>query len=48
VGEGDTSRLSDLRVLFLPTGPLQDIAVHGSWHDRYIALAGRFDELTRR
>lgn len=45
---GDTSRLSELRVLFLPSGPLQDIAIDSGWHNKYMTLASRFDELSRR
>jgi hypothetical protein len=45
---GDTSRLPELRVLFLPTGPLQDISVDSGWADKYMRLAGRFDEFYPR
>lgn len=40
---GDTGRVRDLHVLFLPTGPLQDIAIDSRWHDQYMELADRFD-----
>jgi hypothetical protein len=43
--EGDTSRLRELRVLFLPTGPLQDIAIDSGWVDQYMNLSSRFDAL---
>lgn len=42
---GDTSGLSELRVLFLPSGPLQDIAIDSGWHNKFMTLASRFDEL---
>ena len=42
---GDTSRLAELRVLFLPTGPLQDIAIDSGWSDTYMRLASRFEQL---
>ena len=45
LGAGDTGRLSELHVLFLPTGPLQDIAIDSGWHDNYMTLASRFDDL---
>jgi hypothetical protein len=45
---GDLRGLSDLRVLFLPTGPLQDIAIDSGWHEIYLVLASRFDEAYRR
>jgi hypothetical protein len=42
---GDAARLRELRVLFLPTGPLQDIAIDSGWHDEYLVLARRADQL---
>jgi hypothetical protein len=48
LGTGDTSRLRELHVLFLPSGPLQDIAIDSGWHDKYMTLASRFDELYRQ
>jgi hypothetical protein len=44
--QGDRSRLPDLRVLFLPTGALQEIAISSGWSDRYLSLASRFDRLS--
>jgi hypothetical protein len=32
-----------LRVLFAPTGPLQEVSLSSGWGDAFIALAGRFD-----
>ena len=46
--ENDTGRLGDLRVLFLRTGPLQDIAIDSGWHEMYVALASRFDDAYRK
>ena len=30
-------------MLFLPTGPLQEVAISSGWGDDFIALADRFD-----
>ncbi|GAA4581424.1 hypothetical protein GCM10023194_12620 [Planotetraspora phitsanulokensis] len=43
---GDLSRRSDLRLLFAPTGRLQELAIGNGWSGRYLTLAGRFDELS--
>jgi len=48
LGVGDASRLDELHTLFLPTGPLQDIAIDSGWHDKYMTLASRFDEQYRQ
>ncbi|MFC9894300.1 hypothetical protein ACFVMC_11455 [Nocardia sp. NPDC127579] len=34
-----------LRVLFLATGPLQELALSSGWGEEYLGLADRFDEL---
>jgi len=31
--------------LFLPTGPLQEVALDNGWGDEYLALADRFDAI---
>jgi hypothetical protein len=31
--------------LFLPTGPLQELAIEHGWGDAFLALADRFDAL---
>lgn len=36
-----------LRVLYLPTGALQETAVSGGWGDEYLVLASRFDHAYR-
>ncbi|WP_328406239.1 hypothetical protein [Nocardia sp. NBC_00403] len=45
IGQGDLSRLPDLSFLFLPTGPLCEIAASSGWLDAYTVLGNRFDEL---
>ncbi|MCF2525662.1 enoyl-CoA hydratase/isomerase family protein [Yinghuangia soli] len=38
-------RPSDMRVLFLPTGPLQELSLSSGWGTRYCELAAEFDRL---
>jgi hypothetical protein len=40
----DTSRLSALRLLFAPTGPIQEVSISSDWSDEFLALASRFDK----
>lgn len=39
----DLSELSALRVLFAPTGPLQDLSAESGWSEEYLALSSVFD-----
>ncbi|HTJ37295.1 MAG TPA: hypothetical protein VL738_29045 [Dactylosporangium sp.] len=32
-----------LGILFLPTGPVQEVAISSGWGDEFLALADRFD-----
>lgn len=41
--QADTSRMAELKVLFLPTGPLQEVSISSGWSTRYLDLAARFD-----
>jgi hypothetical protein len=34
-----------LRVLYLPTGELQELSLSNGWSDDYVSLAGEMDEL---
>lgn len=36
--------LANLTVLFLPTGPLQELSLSSGWGDEYVELASRFDD----
>jgi hypothetical protein len=36
-----------IEILFLPTGPLQELSLSGGWGDEFCALADRFDALPR-
>ena len=33
-----------LRVIFAPTGPLQELSLDSGWADEFMELANRFDE----
>jgi hypothetical protein len=41
--KGDLSKAEDLRVLFLPTGPMQELSLSSGWADEFLKLADRFD-----
>jgi hypothetical protein len=41
-------RQTAARVLFLPTGPIQDVSLSSGWGDEFIALAKRFDAAEAR
>ncbi|MEI5681886.1 MULTISPECIES: hypothetical protein [unclassified Mesorhizobium] len=32
-----------MKVIFAPTGPLQEASISSGWADEYLRLAGRFD-----
>ena len=40
----DLSRLSDLALLFAPTGAIQEVAESSGWGTEFLALAARFDK----
>jgi hypothetical protein len=40
----DFSRLSDLSLLFAPTGSIQEVAVSSGWGTKFLDLASRFDK----
>ncbi|MEV6430877.1 hypothetical protein [Nocardia sp. NPDC051463] len=48
IRQGDLSRLPDLSFLFVPTGPLCEIAASSGWLEAYTVLGNRFDELHSR
>jgi hypothetical protein len=43
----DFTRMFDLKLLFAPTGSLQDISIDHGWGEEFLELAKRFDELTQ-
>ena len=44
IQKGDYSRLFDLRILFAPTGPIQEVSIDSQWGQEFLALAQRFDK----
>jgi len=45
VRAGDRSKRLDLRVLFAPTGPLQELSLSSGWAQSFLNLAARFDHV---
>ena len=43
--KGKAGNLIELRVLFAPTGPIQEISIDNGWGERFVELAGEFDKL---
>ncbi len=46
--QNDLSKRRELKFLFLPTGPLQEISISSGWGDRFLSLAKRFDDAMRK
>jgi hypothetical protein len=44
VGNGNTTDLSHLKLLFAPTSCLQELSLTNGWDEEYLELASRFDE----
>ena len=43
IESGDMPSRSDVEVLFLPTGPIQEVSFSSGWDYEFLALADRFD-----
>src|SRR5687768_8490191 len=43
IESGDMPKRSDLEVLFLPTGPIQEVSVSSGWGEEFVEFASRFD-----
>ena len=48
INRGDFSSLEALKILFAPTGTLQELSIVNSWGDEYLELASRFDGLAKQ
>ena len=35
-------------IQFLPTGPIQEIAISNGWHDQYMDLSTQYDKLEKK
>ena len=40
---GDESAVGVMEVLFLPTGPAQEVSLSSGWGDEFLTIAERFD-----
>ncbi|NIK72503.1 hypothetical protein [Paenibacillus sp. BK720] len=45
VALGDNKVISELKILFAPTGSFQEISIDSGWGEKFIELATRFDEI---
>jgi hypothetical protein len=43
IENGDMPKRSDIELLFLPTGPIQEVSVSSDWGQEFVELANRFD-----
>jgi len=43
IQSGDMPERSDVELLFLPTGPIQEVSVSSGWGQEFLDLAKRFD-----
>lgn len=43
IESGDMPKRSDIELLFLPTGPIQEVSVSSGWGQEFCELASRFD-----
>lgn len=41
----DKTAIAELKIIFAPTGSLQDLAISSGWSDKYADLASEFDQL---
>jgi hypothetical protein len=48
VESGDMPDLTDLTVLFAPTGDIQEVAESSGWGQEFLKLARRFDAVVER
>jgi hypothetical protein len=45
---GPIPDFDDVRVLFLPTGPIQEVSLSSGWGDEFLKLAERADAAIKR
>lgn len=43
IESGDMPKRSAIELLFLPTGPIQEVSVSSGWGQEFVELASRFD-----
>jgi hypothetical protein len=44
---GDLSGMFDLRMLFAPTGSLQEISINSGWGDEFLVISEQFDKAVK-
>jgi hypothetical protein len=44
ITELENGSVPDIRVLFAPTGPIQEVSLSSGWGNEFIELADRFDK----
>jgi|SRR5580704_16693611 hypothetical protein len=44
IESGQMPKRSDIEMLFLPTGPVQEVSVSSGWGQEFVELASRLDE----
>ena len=47
VESGHLPKRSDIEMLFMPTGPIQEVSVSSGWGQEFVELASRLDEAVR-
>jgi hypothetical protein len=48
IESGDTSRRSDLELLFAPTGSIQEVSISSGWGEEFLTLSARLDAVIKR
>jgi hypothetical protein len=48
IESGDMPKRSDIELLFLPTGPIQEVSLSSGWGQEFVELASRFDAAIER
>ncbi len=43
--ELENGSVPDMRVLFVPTGPIQEVSINSGWGNEFLELAERFDKV---
>jgi hypothetical protein len=43
---GNTSSMENIKILFAPTGPLQEHSIAHGWGNEFLDLSEKFDQLT--
>lgn len=44
IRELENGLVPDMRVLFVPTGPIQEVSLSSGWGNEFVKLAKRFDK----